>query len=84
MTQLEKIKSPANNDASPLLAEDDASKYSEIILPAGGITLERVEKLLIEQALERFDGNQTKAAQCLGMSRDTIRYRIKKFGIGRD
>ncbi len=66
------------------LSEDDASKYSGIILPPGGIALERVEKILIEQALTRFAGNQTKAAHCLGMSRDTIRYRIKKFGIGRD
>jgi DNA-binding protein Fis len=40
-----------------------------------------VEKMLIQQALLRYDGNQTKAATCLGMSRDTIRYRMKKFGL---
>jgi two-component system, NtrC family, response regulator AtoC len=28
-------------------------------------------------------GNQTKAAQRLGISRDTLRYRLKKFGIRR-
>ncbi len=54
-----------------------------ITLPPDGITLEGVEKKLIEQALQRFSGNQSKAARCLGMSRDTIRYRIKKFGLGR-
>ncbi len=51
------------------------------MLPLGGITLEQVEKKLIKQALQRFSGNQSKAARCLGMSRDTIRYRIKKFGL---
>lgn len=58
-----------------------------IKLPPDGISIEEVEKKLIEQALERFNGNQTKAANCLRMSRDTLRYRIKKFGmqdIGRD
>ncbi len=58
-----------------------------IKLPPEGISIEEVEKKLIEQALERFNGNQTKAAKCLKMSRDTLRYRIKKFGmqtIGRD
>lgn len=52
-----------------------------ITLPPDGITLEEVEKVLIQQALLRYNGNQTKAANCLGMSRDTIRYRMKKFGL---
>ena len=65
------------------LAETIAVEPSWITLPPDGITLEGVEKKLIEQALQRFSGNQSKAARCLGMSRDTIRYRIKKFGLGR-
>ncbi len=58
-----------------------------ITLPPDGISIEEVEKELIQQALERFNGNQTKAAGSLRMSRDTLRYRIKKFGmqsIGRE
>jgi len=65
-------------------AEIIAAEPSWITLPPDGITLEGVEKKLIEQALQRFSGNQSKAARCLGMSRDTIRYRIKKFGLGRN
>jgi len=65
------------------LAERIAVEPSWITLPPDGMTLEGVEKKLIEQALQRFSGNQSKAARCLGMSRDTIRYRIKKFGLGR-
>ncbi len=52
-----------------------------IILPDEGINIEEVEKELIRQALARYDGNQTKAARCLGLSLDTLRYRRKKFGL---
>ena len=54
---------------------------STIILPPEGINIEDVEKEYIRQALVRFDGNQTKAAKCLGLSLDTLRYRRKKFGL---
>lgn len=43
--------------------------------------LETVEKPLIEYALERSEGNQLKAARILGLNRNTIRAKIKKFGI---
>ncbi len=52
-----------------------------ITLPPDGISIDHVERELIRQALERFQGNQTRAAGCLGLSRDTLRYRIKKYGI---
>lgn len=74
----------SHGETTQTVLEDDANEYSGIILPPEGITLERVEKKLIEQALTRFAGNQTKAAHCLGMSRDTIRYRMKKFAIGKE
>jgi len=52
-----------------------------IVLPPEGISIEEVEKEYIRQALARYDGNQTKAAKCLGLSLDTLRYRRKKFGL---
>ena len=51
-------------------------------LPPGGLHLEEVERQLLVQALERAGGNQTQAAQLLGINRDQVRYRIEKFGIG--
>jgi two-component system, NtrC family, response regulator AtoC len=50
-------------------------------LPPPGMDLERWERAMIEQALRESDGNQTRAAQRLGISRDTLRYRLKKYGI---
>jgi DNA-binding NtrC family response regulator len=50
--------------------------------PPQGMTLDQWEKTLLEQALRETGGNQTRAAQRLGISRDTLRYRLKKYGIG--
>jgi two-component system, NtrC family, response regulator AtoC len=50
-------------------------------LPPSGTDLEGWERTLIERALRESDGNQTRAAQRLGISRDTLRYRLKKYGI---
>ncbi len=50
-------------------------------LPATGIRLDEVEKEFVRQALETATGNQTRAAQLLGISRDQLRYRMQKFGF---
>ena len=48
-------------------------------LPAEGVELEAVEMSLVEQAMQRSGGNQTRAAEMLGISRDQLRYRLKKL-----
>src|SRR5678816_1984819 len=50
-------------------------------LPPEGGNLEEVERQLLPQALERAGGNQSQAAQLLGINRDQVRYRIEKFGL---
>jgi two-component system, NtrC family, response regulator AtoC len=50
-------------------------------LPPEGVNLDEVERQLLTQALERAGGNQTQAAQLLGINRDQVRYRIEKFGL---
>ncbi len=51
------------------------------VLPAGGVDLEEVECTLIAQALEAARGNKTRAARLLRLTRDTLRYRLEKFGL---
>jgi DNA-binding NtrC family response regulator len=46
-----------------------------------GLALDDVERRLIAEAMERASGNQSKAARLLGVSRDTLRYRLKKHGM---
>lgn len=50
-------------------------------LPPEGVSLEAVEKALIEQALARTGGNRTRSAKLLGISRDTLLYRMQKYGL---
>jgi len=46
-----------------------------------GISLEENERMLLRSALEKTGGNQTQAAHILGITRDTLRYRMKKFSL---
>ena len=50
-------------------------------LPEQGISLEDLEKSLIIKALEKHKGNQTRAAEFLGITRPTLIYRMEKFGL---
>ena len=47
----------------------------------GNIQLGEQERQLIVKALEKSGGNQSKAARILGISRDQLRYRIRKHGL---
>jgi len=49
--------------------------------PPGGKSLPEWERTLIEQALKETQGNQVKAARLLGITRDTLRYRMAKYHI---
>lgn len=48
-------------------------------LPGQGVSLEEVELSLVRQALQLSGGNQTRAAELLDISRDQLRYRMKKL-----
>jgi DNA-binding NtrC family response regulator len=51
-------------------------------LPEDGISLDELEREMIRQALDRTHGNRSRAARLLGLSRDTLLYRIKKYALG--
>jgi DNA-binding NtrC family response regulator len=45
------------------------------------LNLGDMERRMVSEALERTQGNVTKAAQLLGLTRDALRYRMDKYGI---
>jgi transcriptional regulator with PAS, ATPase and Fis domain len=65
-------------DMVPSLATSRDVPHSAIVLPPEGIPLESVEVELARQALERTGGNLTQAAKLLDISRDQLRYKLKK------
>jgi two-component system, NtrC family, response regulator AtoC len=50
-------------------------------IPEGGTSLEEVERALVEMAMRQANNNQTHAARLLDISRDALRYKLKKFGL---
>ncbi len=61
----------------------DVSAFGEIRItfPPWGIALADVERKLIVEAIKEAKGNVTRAAQLLHMSRDVLRYRLKKHRL---
>ncbi len=57
------------------------AKSHATFLPAGPVTLEEAEKRLIVQALRNNDGNVTKAAAQLGISRRTLHRKINEYKL---
>jgi two-component system response regulator AtoC len=86
--------SVASGRSGPVLAEKSAGAPAEsqpapgkrrlppLSIPEGGTSLEDVEHALVELALQQSHGNQIKAAKLLNISRDALRYKMKKFGLG--
>jgi transcriptional regulator with PAS, ATPase and Fis domain len=65
--------SPMRTGTGPAVPRSDQSSDQ--------MDLGTLERSMLERALREAAGNQTKAAQRLGISRDTLRYRLKKYGI---
>ena len=57
------------------------SSTSDFTLPETGLKLDTLEADLIHQALVRTNGNRSKSAKLLGISRDTLLYRMQKHGF---
>ncbi|MGH7616161.1 MAG: helix-turn-helix domain-containing protein, partial [Gemmatimonadaceae bacterium] len=72
-----------------LLAQGDHVRAGDLGLRTGSagaprldeLPLEDVEKLLIQKALSRYDGNVSRAAQALGLSRSALYRRIASHGL---
>ena len=52
-----------------------------VSVPASGIDLDAVERALIAFAIQTTDGNRTRAAQWLHLTRSALLYRLQKYGL---
>jgi DNA-binding NtrC family response regulator len=73
-----------------LLAQDDTVRAPDLALRAGAqgsasryeeLTLEEAERVLIQKALTRYDGNVSQAAKALGLSRSALYRRLSTHGL---
>jgi DNA-binding NtrC family response regulator len=70
-------KKSQNTEKHLSVVEDEG----EFRLPDSGISLEDLEKDLLNQALKKSNHNQSRAAELLRISRHTLRYRLEKHGL---
>ena len=52
-----------------------------LYIPEEGTSLEEVERAMVELAMRQANNNQTQAARLLDISRDALRYKLKKFEL---
>jgi DNA-binding NtrC family response regulator len=57
------------------------SENHPVNLPPEGAGLDDIEKEVIQQALQHANGNKTTASKLLKISRDTLRYKVKKHNL---
>ena len=66
---------------SVVRAEDLGLNRPGFARPVEDMTLEEVEALLVKKALARFEGNVSRAAEALGLSRSALYRRLEKFKL---
>jgi transcriptional regulator with PAS, ATPase and Fis domain len=85
-TTEERVPSPAPSKIESIVQPIEQPRreptFHLLRLPSEGVVLDDLEMSLVKQALERSAGNQTRAAELLGISRDQLRYRMKKIEEG--
>jgi two-component system, NtrC family, response regulator AtoC len=83
MTEFEVSSNGGSNDSDGTQLPN-GKVLPALTLPEGGTSLEEVERAMVELAMQRANSNQTHAARLLDISRDALRYKLKKFGLIQD
>ncbi|MCX7099894.1 MAG: sigma-54 dependent transcriptional regulator [Methylococcales bacterium] len=66
----------------PKPCQDNQGAENTLSLPLdGSMALDDMDKYIIKTALERADNNLTAAARALGATRETLRYRVRKYNL---
>ncbi|HOZ22308.1 MAG TPA: sigma 54-interacting transcriptional regulator, partial [bacterium] len=68
-------------DLPPHIIQEATPSYEIEPAPSGVLLLEEVEKEHILKVLDMTDGNRSEAAQILGIHRDTLLRKLKKYGV---
>jgi two-component system, NtrC family, response regulator len=71
-------------DADDFSAVSDAAgrePRDETLPDAGTMTLDEIEKKMIEKCLKHYEGNVSRAAEALGLSRAALYRRLEKHGL---
>jgi transcriptional regulator of acetoin/glycerol metabolism len=72
------------------MATDDVIKADHLGLTAGAgsgeitldeMSLDDLEKIFVQKAMRRYDGNVSRAAEALGLSRSALYRRLEKHGL---
>jgi DNA-binding NtrC family response regulator len=74
-------------DVDDLLAMHDLGSADEsgtALPPAGAMTLQQMERAMIEKCLRHYDRNLSHVAEALGLSRPSLYRRLQKYGIDVD
>jgi DNA-binding NtrC family response regulator len=77
LTAFEQVSS--SDTGAPALP--NGRSLPRLSIPTGGTSLEEVERTMVELSMKQSNGNQTQAARLLDISRDALRYKLKKFGL---
>lgn len=67
----------------PPAPEERANEAGLEPLWRGEVSLDALEKQILEEAMRRAHGVQTSAATILGISRRTLQYRLENYGLGK-
>ena len=78
------IRGSRELDADDFAAVSDAigrDRQPDALPDAGAMTLDEIEKAMIEKCLRHYEGNLSRAAEALGLSRAALYRRLEKYGL---
>ena len=79
LTAFEASSTPADGGGGKQLA--NGRMLPRLYIPEEGTSLEEVERAMVELAMRQANNNQTHAARLLDITRDALRYKLKKFEL---
>ncbi len=68
-------------DLAAVAGMDPATVEREVLPPVGAMTLDEIEKAMIQKSMRHHAGNVSRVAQALGLSRAALYRRLEKYGI---